>query len=397
MTIVHVPDTVIRSAQRDRLPDEGAADQELAAAKVDESLLLHLAHAVAGSVLDGRQTGRERPLTGRIPGSRRYLPERFVRSPQVVDVTPAVEGVLHLSQTLPARLSRKHLNPERAMEALLFALGLGMVGPSRHDGDAQANEPGRQPRVRVRGVAAPGRTVVHQQPLRETVALAGVRELGLDGLRSLVRTSGEADIEARMIVQRRERVAPSLTGGEVALEVHLPEGVGTWLLEALPVALGSPFRREQVVSAEDVGDRRGRRGLSRAFSAQHMMELPAAPGGVLRAQLADQRFYFRCRAGRRAVRPAAPVHQSLPALLLHSAQPFVAGLPADAKAPTEGAHTRVLPARESHKLIPFRHGRRLPPGHRTSLPPRQQEVLPMSPHTCYPCLRSVHPRGRGET
>ena len=57
MAIVHVPGPVVDGPQRYRLPNEGATDQDLATAEMDQSLLLHLAHLVVGRVLGGRVAG----------------------------------------------------------------------------------------------------------------------------------------------------------------------------------------------------------------------------------------------------------------------------------------------------------------------------------------------------
>src|SRR3990172_3624559 len=103
VAIVYVPDAVVDGTERDGLPDESAAHQELVTAEVDESLLLHPAHDVIGSVLDGRKCARECALARRISRNRRYLPERFVRTQKVVHIAPTIEGVLHLGQGLPVR------------------------------------------------------------------------------------------------------------------------------------------------------------------------------------------------------------------------------------------------------------------------------------------------------
>src|SRR3989304_5827630 len=190
MAIVHVPGSVSHGAQRDRLPDEGAANEELLTAKMDEPFLLNLTHLIARGVLEGWQLGRERPRTRLVAGRWRCVPQRLVRSTQIVDVAPGVEGALHLVQALPGRAPSQHFQPQGAMEAFLFALRLGMARPSMQHGHAQADEPGRELGVRVGGVAAPGRAVVHEHAFRKPVALAGLRPFVLDRLRSPVPARG---------------------------------------------------------------------------------------------------------------------------------------------------------------------------------------------------------------
>ena len=83
-------------------------------------------------------------------------------------------------------------------------------------------------------------------------------------------------------------VAPAGAGGEVALEVHLPEVIGARrMLESLPVALGTFGGGDAVVPAQDRRD--GARAGHRAAAPieQHLAYGAASPGGMLLADLED--------------------------------------------------------------------------------------------------------------
>src|SRR3990170_2329217 len=155
MAIVHVPDAVIRSAQRDRLPNEGAADAELVTAEGDAPLVLDSTHLVARGVLDGRQAAGERARARSVSRGRCRVIECFVRPAQVVDGAPVIERALHVREALPGWPPRQHLQGERAMEPFLFALRLRMIGTSVQDRNAERDEPGGEPGVLVQRVAAP--------------------------------------------------------------------------------------------------------------------------------------------------------------------------------------------------------------------------------------------------
>ena len=75
----------------------------------------------------------------------------------VVDAAPAVE--LRLRQSLEVTV-RQHFGLERAMEALVFTVGLRMQRAAVREPDAQANQPDRQSAQGFLASGAPGRTIV---------------------------------------------------------------------------------------------------------------------------------------------------------------------------------------------------------------------------------------------
>jgi len=153
------------------------------------------------------------------------MSERFVGAIVVVEALPGVEGCLELPTVAPARPPRQELDAKGAMEAFLLALRLWMVRPAMEDGDALPDQPRGQSGVRVSLVAAPRRAVVHQHTFRQPTALEGSRQLLAHRLRALVLAGGQAQVEAGVIVQHRERMAALALGPHRPLEVHLPEHI----------------------------------------------------------------------------------------------------------------------------------------------------------------------------
>src|SRR5437762_2026586 len=95
-------------------------------------------------------------------------------------------------------------------------------------------------------------------------------------------------------------------------------------------------------------------------------------------------------------RPPRTILQALRIILGIACKPLVTGLRADAKATAKLASIEVFVTGKPYKFFSQTHG--VPRIPRHGDPPRllycQPEVLPMSPHTCYPCVRSIQPRKR---
>src|SRR5207237_4730714 len=102
--------------------------------------------------------------------------ERLVRPLRVVDVAPAVESALGGSEIGEGQAGQ-HLGLEAAVEALVLAHGLRMIGSRMADADAKLDQPDPERSERAARSVAPGRTIVGDQPLRQTVAAEGDDEL----------------------------------------------------------------------------------------------------------------------------------------------------------------------------------------------------------------------------
>ena len=83
-------------------------------------------HEGAGGIGDYRQDLGEDAAARGIARGRHGVADRLVRALVIVDVAPAVEALLGVSEIAPGR--GEHLELERAIEALVLAMALGMAG-----------------------------------------------------------------------------------------------------------------------------------------------------------------------------------------------------------------------------------------------------------------------------
>src|SRR6476660_206224 len=121
------------------------------------------------------------------------------------------------------------------MKTLLFALSLRMARSTVTNPNAQPQQPDRQRSVGVLAVTAPGRPVIQQHPLRQSVTAKGFRQSLLNRVPPLIAAPLQTDRIAGMIVQHRQRVtAGSIAQGKMPFEIHLPQLIGGLVLETLP-------------------------------------------------------------------------------------------------------------------------------------------------------------------
>src|SRR4029450_10465606 len=83
----------------------------------------------------------------------------LVRSLQIVDHAPGVEGALDLRQGAEGAHG-KHLGVKRAMEALVLAAALRVARSGMHHPDAELEQPHLQPGPASAGGIAPRRAVI---------------------------------------------------------------------------------------------------------------------------------------------------------------------------------------------------------------------------------------------
>src|SRR5262245_56166319 len=139
-------------------------------------------------VFDRRQAvghgARARPIAA----CRDLLAESLVRPVVVVDHAPAMERAPHIDE-IAEPLQGQHLGLQGAMEALVLAAALWMIGPAMQHSDAELEQPHTKAGpVLARGVA-PGGAVVDEYRLRQPVAAEGVRQALAHGGLLLVGTS----------------------------------------------------------------------------------------------------------------------------------------------------------------------------------------------------------------
>jgi hypothetical protein len=106
-----------------------------------------------------------------------------------------------------------------------------------------------------------------------------------------------------VIVQDRQGMAALTLYGEVTFEVHLPEPIGSFMLEALP---GSMLARllgiNQAAAPENCVHGAGRRNPVHSQCQQSMPDLASSPGGMLLTQLDDRSFHLIGRSTRTSKR-----------------------------------------------------------------------------------------------
>ena len=151
---------------------------------------------------------------------------------------------------------------EGAMEAFVFAQGLGVGGAGMTQSNAQADEPDGQGREGAEGErGAPGRAI-HQHAVGQAIA-PDLRQVGLHREALFIGT-GVTEGEAGAVIQYGHGSGRGPIG-EMAFEIHLPQGIGGEVLEALPRPLGGGRDGgEPRGAAENRGD--GARGRHRGIA-----------------------------------------------------------------------------------------------------------------------------------
>lgn len=150
----------------------------------------------------------------------------FVRPFQVVQGAPGVEGPLALGQVSESS-SLQHLCFEGSGKAFIFPLGLGMVGSTMANRNAQPEQPDRQTGIVMILIGSPRRPVVHHHTVGQAVASEDGGEALLHGLSRFVRARLQSKSETRVVIQHGEWMTSPCAQREVALKVHLPQLVYT--------------------------------------------------------------------------------------------------------------------------------------------------------------------------
>ncbi|MNE36137.1 hypothetical protein D3C80_1299370 [compost metagenome] len=96
---------------------------------------------------------------------------------------------------------------ERLVEGFELTLGLRVVGTAVADRDAQAHQPDLQGGQATLDIRAPGRPVVGGDALGQAVAAEHLDQPRADQFQALAFTRRQAQGEAGMIIQDRQRVA----------------------------------------------------------------------------------------------------------------------------------------------------------------------------------------------
>ena len=218
-----------RSPDRYQLPDEGLSDQELAASPVHLAIALNFPDQISFRVLQDRPGLLVFKRATAVAARWNPHSQGLMRALLIVSFSPDIEGFL-CSDEVDKALTLQNFGLQAAMESLNLALRLWMVGPGVADPDALSHQPDFQGGVDP-GLVTPWRTVIHGHALRQTVSAKHSNKLFFHGLALLIGASGDAQREAGMVIQYRQRVAAAMTHTDVSLEVHLPQIIGRLMLE----------------------------------------------------------------------------------------------------------------------------------------------------------------------
>ena len=152
------------------------------------------------------------------------------------------------------------------MEAFVFAQGLGVRGPGMTEGNAQADEPDGQGREGAEGERdAPRGAIIHQHAVGQAIAPEGLRQVGCTVVPCSLGQAWRQRAKREQSSSTGQRVAAAVGHGEMAFEIHLPQGIGGGVLEALPRPLGGGRGGgEPGGAAENRGD--GARGRHRGIA-----------------------------------------------------------------------------------------------------------------------------------
>lgn len=224
------------------------------------SVVLDHHNGVCARIFDLREATGIGPGADLVALVRAHHAQCFMWSLVVVYATPMLKselGLMHVSEAS----SCQHLALERAMKAFDLPVGLRMIGSAVADPDTQADQPyaelGQAMARKAR--AAPGRTVICVDPNGQAIALKHSDQVRLHTGRSHAVARLQRKIEARMVVQQRQRIATPLCQIKVAFEVDLPQSIGQVMLKAQPWRrVHSGLGADQAMAVQDGGYGAGR-------------------------------------------------------------------------------------------------------------------------------------------
>src|ERR1700688_709607 len=379
--LVAEEDLTARVADLDLAQSDGESAQSLGETKVASAIgkpavLLNLAHLEAGRVLDRRQAVGKGDRTGAIAAGGGSQAQRVVWTNQVVALAKVIELALAVFEGGEVEVAQD-FELERAMEALVFALGLRVISPTMSDADAEPDQPQAEGGEVMVVVGAPGSAIVHQHCGRQSITAEGAGQHAAHGLAALVGAGLEHQREARMVVEHGQRMAAAAAEqGEVALEVHLPEFVRRRAFEALQRALSKRGGTvEQPRAAQDAGHG-ARRQRWAPLACEQPRKLASAPRVARLVAQPDHRLFdFSRSACRTAQGPLRAIFETARARPRVTHQPLVAGLRRDPEAPAQLAPVHSRLQRQLHKLLAQRHPGTLPPRHPVHLPLEAQHAV----------------------
>jgi hypothetical protein len=296
-------------------------------------------------------------------------------------VAPCIEGGLRLlerAEVTPV----EHFALERAMEAFVLALGLGMIGTAVDHGHVEVEQPDGQRGMALAAAGRPPwRAIVRQDAAGQAVAGENPLQLAAHRARPLVVAGPDRQGIARMVVQHREGMAAPRLHRKMALEIHLPQIVGLGVLIARPFPRLTTARTfEQPVAPQDRRDRRGRGNKPDTIVEQNPPDLATTPHRMLRTHRQNLPLKLVARPARTAQRAPRTLKKPRRTILPVPRKPLVANSGTHPKPPAQPAKIDPFHLCKTAKLLSLRQRRTLLERHGS--PPCQK---------CSPCLRTpVH-------
>lgn len=245
----------------------------------DKSFILDLTDNVVGSVFNGVELFGQRALAYVVLLSRGLHVKSLMGAYGIVNLAPLVKTMLTMFQ-VPKNTIFYHLGIESPVKSLVLSLGLRVRGPAMDNTDSQADQP--DGKMSMGAIKTPGRTIVHQHALGETIGPEYISQFFRYSFRSLIAAGLYAKGKSRMIVNYCQRMAAALIKGEVPFKIHLPQAIGLLSFKSFPGAMLFRFLRiDQVVPFEDICNRACSRNKIIALHKQAGLNLTASPGGVI--------------------------------------------------------------------------------------------------------------------
>src|SRR6185312_16709168 len=338
----------------------------------------HGAHNLVLAIFDFGQDCGECPRAGAVSLGRHRHADRLMRPLAVIDLAPLIEGALHLRKAVEDVEGEDFL-AQRAMEALILAAALWMVGSGVDEVHAQLEKPDPEPGPVPAGGIAPGRAVVHEHGIRQAVTLKGCLQMALNRGFLLVRASLQAGRVTGMVIDDGQGMAAlAIAEFDPTLEVHLPEKIGGGLFEPLLRRCAVSRRNDAAVTGKNGMHSRYRRRFH-ALAFQASRNLARAPGRMGIANRKDDRFDLCRRPGGARMRTPRAIDQLRP-MRTPTIEPFVARVRVYPEPPAKLAAVGAFQQRQAHKLSSLVHLRHLSPGH--GRPPSSQFRATMRCRLC---------------
>src|SRR5258708_35722856 len=166
--LVAEEDLTARVADLDLAQSDGESAQSLGETKVASAIgkpavLLNVAHLEVGRVLDRRQAVGKGDRTGAIAAGGGSQAQRVVWTNQVVAFEKVIELALAVHKGGEVKVPQD-FELESAMEELVFALGLRMIGAAVRHADAEPDQPQAKGGEGMVVAGTPRRALFHHHP-----------------------------------------------------------------------------------------------------------------------------------------------------------------------------------------------------------------------------------------